>query len=104
VDYVSGLTSACGGALMRDPQGWIIAGNIARFRFEMQTKGRSAVNARRLAAVEAFLTDTSLTGAQLAEQFKTTEKQLDRNSDLRIARRLARFSRNPDPAPGAGTD
>lgn len=90
VDYLSHLTSPTGGALLRDQQGWVIAGQITRFRFEMQTNGRSALNARRIAAVEAFLTNPSATIAQLAKQLKTTEKQLERNSDLTVARKLAR--------------
>ncbi|HEX4146643.1 MAG TPA: hypothetical protein VHY91_24285 [Pirellulales bacterium] len=104
VDYISSLTSKAGGALFRDPQGWMIASSILRFRFEMQTKARSALNARRIAAVEAFLANPSTTLAQLAKQLKTTEKQLNRNSDLTVARRLARFASNAGHTPAARSD
>src|SRR5258708_7041477 len=78
VEYISELTSVEGGNLIRDLQGWDIAGEILRYRFEMQTKGGSSLKARNIAAVERFLANPSLPLGQLAKEVGTTEKQLSR--------------------------
>src|SRR5262245_41322117 len=51
VEYVSGFASTAGAELMRGTQGWEIAAELVRYRFEMQTKQESALNARQIAAI-----------------------------------------------------
>ena len=92
VEYMSSLTSAAGGELVRGGQGWGIASEILRYRFEMQTKGTSALKRRSIAAIETFLSNPSLTLAELANELRTTEKQLARISGLTVARKQARFA------------
>lgn len=89
VQYISSVTSTAGGELMRGNQGWMIASQIVRYRFETQAKGSSALKAKNIAAIEAFLTNPKVTMAQLAVELKTTEKQLARISNLKLARKLA---------------
>jgi hypothetical protein len=90
VDYFSECTSAAGAELMRGLDGWPIAEDILRYRFEQQV-GKPAYRARKLTAkmvlaVELYLKNPSVSMAQLAKDVKTTEKQLERNSLLNQVR------------------
>ncbi len=87
-DYVSQLTSATGANLSHSLQGWDVAGDILRYRFEIKTKGKSCLKRLHIASIETFLTDPSLTFAELAQKVGTTEKQLNRNASLTVARKI----------------
>jgi len=91
VKYIARLTSATGGELARGGQGWVIASEIVRYRFEMQTQGASKLKARNVAAIEAFLTDPLMSFEKLARDLNTTEKQLAKISLLTLAHRRARL-------------
>jgi hypothetical protein len=92
VEYVSQTTSAAGGKLIRGGQGWDIASEILRHRFEMQMQGSSNLNLRNIAAVEAFLGNPSVRLDELASKLGTTEKQLARNATLTLVRRQAQLT------------
>ena len=90
VQYISETTSHAGGELVRGLDGWQIASDLLRCRSDSES-GKQAHPAREptpkaVIAVEEYLTNSSLTMAQLAELAKTTEKQLGRNSLLNSVR------------------
>jgi hypothetical protein len=92
VEYFSTYTSPAGADLLRGVDGWPIAADILRHRFEQQV-GKSTHLARKLTAkailaVELYLKDPAIRMAQLAKEMKTTQKQLERNALLNRTRWL----------------
>jgi hypothetical protein len=92
VEFVSRLTSATGGELMRGADGWSIAAEILRYRFEEQARKPTALapklTAKVMMPVELYLTKPSLSLDELAKEANTTPRQLSRNSLLNHVRRV----------------
>jgi len=104
VSFVAGLTSEHGASLLGayGLQGWMVARVLLRYEYEMRVHGKSTRKKRPVAMVRAFLTNPSLTVSELAKAARTTEKQVKRNTDLKVLlHRLALLRQHQ--TPGRGT-
>ena len=86
VAWLTKRTSAAGAKLVRDPQYWAIPAAILRFEFERDTGRPQRSNPREIAARLALLSKPTMTMRELAQLVGTTEKQLDRMSQLNLLR------------------
>ena len=89
VHYVASFTSRDGANLLRGPSGWNVAAEILRARFRMQIERSSRSNSRQIMALERYLAKPTVTLGQLAKDIGTTEKQLNRNANLSVLRKLS---------------
>jgi hypothetical protein len=96
IAYLKTTTSAEGAALVADEglHAWQVVVPVLKYRFESEVEGARKPPPREAAAIEAFLKNPAIGSQDLARAARTTEKQLNRMTDLNLARALPHRTSN----------
>ncbi len=86
--WLAGRTSKKGALVVNNRDGWQVANSLLRWDFETETGRKLSGTRKEYAALDAYLTDPTISMPELAKRAGTTEKQLARMTTLGYARIL----------------